>query len=83
MSNCLLCLPLHSSDHDLGVANPEVTDVDRSRSTSEETGDVNLANALHLSDSEEEEELEDIIDDFADATSMETVRPVRLQSVKT
>jgi hypothetical protein len=30
-----------------------------------ERGEVNLANALDLSESEEEEELEDIIDDFA------------------
>jgi len=29
------------------------------------TGDVNLANALDLSESEEEEELEDLIEDFA------------------
>ena len=40
----------------------------------EETSKVNLANAVHLSDSEEEEEMEDIIDDFALNMSMDTVR---------
>lgn len=44
--------------------------------TMEEAGDnkVNLANALNLSDSEEEEELEDIIEDFAQAMDMDLVR---------
>ena len=40
----------------------------------EEPEKINLANAVHLSDSEEEEELEDIIDDFATAMNMETAR---------
>jgi DNA-directed RNA polymerase III subunit RPC4 len=31
----------------------------------DDVGDINLANALDLSESEEEEELEDIIDDFS------------------
>ena len=39
-------------------------DVDREASTEEE---VNMANAVDLSESESEEELEDIIDDFAQA----------------
>lgn len=38
---------------------------------------VNLANALNLSDSEEEEELEDIIEDFTQAMNMEAVSPGR------
>ncbi|OJT01890.1 hypothetical protein TRAPUB_7667 [Trametes pubescens] len=41
----------------------EAMDVDRSETPEEEQ--VNLANALDLSESEDEEELEDIIDDFA------------------
>ncbi len=35
---------------------------------------VNLANAVHLSDSEEEEEMEDIIDDFSLNMNMDIVR---------
>ncbi|TBU30650.1 RNA polymerase III RPC4-domain-containing protein [Dichomitus squalens] len=42
----------------------EVMDVDREPSPEEE---VNMANAVDLSESESEEELEDIIDDFAQA----------------
>lgn len=38
---------------------------------------VNLANAVDLSESEEEEELEDIIDDFALANDMEEVCAVK------
>ncbi|KAI0372815.1 hypothetical protein BV20DRAFT_1014934 [Pilatotrama ljubarskyi] len=41
----------------------EAMDVDRSETPEEEK--VNMANAVDLSESEEEEELEDIIDDFA------------------
>lgn len=37
-------------------------------------GRVNMANALNLSDSEEEEELEDIIEDFTANVNMEVVR---------
>lgn len=37
-------------------------------------GKVNAANALNLSDSEEEEEMEDIIDDFSRGMRMEEVR---------
>ena len=32
--------------------------------TTEVAGDVNLANAIDLSESEDEEEMEDLIDDF-------------------
>ena len=42
----------------------EAMDVDREASPEEE---VNMANAVDLSESESEEELEDIIDDFAQA----------------
>ena len=31
----------------------------------DDAGDINLANALDLSESEEEEEMEDIVDDFS------------------
>jgi DNA-directed RNA polymerase III subunit RPC4 len=31
----------------------------------DDVGDINLANALDLSESEEEEEMDDIIDDFS------------------
>ena len=37
-------------------------------------GEVNLANALDLSESEEEEELEDLIEDFALQTDLDQVR---------
>ena len=37
------------------------------------TGEVDLANALDLSDSEEEEELEDLIEDFALQADLEQV----------
>lgn len=46
-------------------------DVDRD-DTPEEA--VNMANAVDLSESEEEEELEDIIDDFAQTQVREEVR---------
>lgn len=50
-------------------------DVDRSETPEEEQ--VNLANALDLSESEDEEELEDIIDDFAQTQAAnEEVRPI-------
>lgn len=39
-----------------------------------ETGEVDLANALDLSESEEEEELEDLIDDFALLAELDQVR---------
>ena len=39
------------------------------------TGEVDLANALDLSESEEEEELEDLIEDFTLQADMEQVRP--------
>ena len=48
-------------------------DVDVDRDESPEEG-VNMANAVDLSESEEEEELEDIIDDFAQAQAQEDVR---------
>jgi len=45
------------------------------------TGEVDLANALDLSDSEEEEELEDLIEDFAQtAAAMEEVCRYNFQS---
>ena len=37
-------------------------------------GEVNLANALDLSESEEEEELEDLIEDFALQADLDQVR---------
>ena len=43
----------------------------------EEATGVNLANAVDLSESEEEEELEDIIDDFAVAMNMDMVQCCR------
>ena len=45
-----------------GVAKEEAMDVDE---TPEPEAEVNLANAVDLSESEDEEGLEDIIDDFA------------------
>jgi DNA-directed RNA polymerase III subunit RPC4 len=45
----------------------EIEEVDAS-------GEVDLANALDLSESEEDEELEDIIDDFSIQADMEQVR---------
>ena len=39
--------------------------VDGSSLAVDDVGDINLANALDLSESEEEEETEDIIDDFS------------------
>ena len=47
-----------------GVARDTAMDVD-TPDAPEDDGKVNLANAVHLSDSEEEEEMEDIIHDFA------------------
>ena len=47
-------------------------DVDRDESPEEEA--VNMANAVDLSESEEEEELEDIIDDFAQSQEQDEVR---------
>lgn len=46
-------------------------DVDREGIPDEE--EVNMANAVDLSESESEEELEDIIDDFAQAQAQEEV----------
>lgn len=51
-------------------ATTEVMDVDRSASPDQE---VNVANAVDLSESEEEEELEDIIDDFAQTQEQQEV----------
>ncbi|CAL1714722.1 unnamed protein product [Somion occarium] len=48
-----------------GVARPDVMDVDQPRE------EVNLANAIDLSESEEEEELEDIVEDFAQPATMQ------------
>ena len=48
-------------------------DVDADRDESPEEG-INMANAVDLSESEEEEELEDIIDDFAQAQAQGDVR---------
>ena len=53
-----------------GVAKEESTKSDQA---GESTG-VNLANAVDLSESEEEEELEDIIDDFNIVMNADTVR---------
>ena len=51
--------------------------------TPEPEPEVNLANAVDLSESEDEEELEDIIDDFAVAQQNieEDVRDTRLASL--
>lgn len=38
------------------------------------TGKADAGNALNLSESEEEEELEDIIEDFATQTNIDSVR---------
>lgn len=46
-------------------------DIDQEATPEEE---VNMANAVDLSESESEEELEDIIDDFAQAQEQEEVR---------
>jgi hypothetical protein len=48
----------------------EVMDIDEAAAT----GEVDLANALDLSESEEEEELEDLIEDFALQADAEQVR---------
>jgi len=48
----------------------EVLDIEEAAAT----GEVDLANALDLSESEEEEELEDLIEDFALQADMEQVR---------
>jgi hypothetical protein len=45
----------------------EVLDMEKATAA----GEVDLANALDLSESEEEEELEDIIEDFSRAEAME------------
>lgn len=57
-----------------GVAKEEAIEVDITPEPQEE---VNLANAVDLSDSEEEEELEDIIDDFAFANEAEEDTNIR------
>jgi DNA-directed RNA polymerase III subunit RPC4 len=41
----------------------------------DDTGDINLANALDLSESEEEEEMEDIIVDFSQDSEVNLLRP--------
>ncbi|KAJ3536397.1 hypothetical protein NM688_g6845 [Phlebia brevispora] len=53
-------------------AKPDEMEIDE-----EAPGKVNLANAVHLSDSEEEEEMEDIIDDFELAMNMDTETDIR------
>ncbi|KAI0741928.1 RNA polymerase III RPC4-domain-containing protein [Daedaleopsis nitida] len=58
-----------------GVTTEEVMDVDAEGSPIEE--EVNMANAVDLSESEEEEELEDIIDDFAQAQHQEEETDIR------
>ncbi|OSD03107.1 hypothetical protein PYCCODRAFT_1366257 [Trametes coccinea BRFM310] len=62
-----------------GATSAEAMDVDRQDTPGEEQ--VNMANALDLSESEDEEELEDIIDDFAQTqipTEEANVRQERL-----
>lgn len=59
-----------SNRRDEGVAKEEAMEDDSSASPQ----GVNLANAVDLSESEEEEEMEDIIDDFAVALDAESVR---------
>jgi len=51
----------------------EVVDIEEAAAT----GEVDLANALDLSDSEEEEELEDLIEDFALQADMEQDSGIR------
>ncbi|KZT10060.1 uncharacterized protein LAESUDRAFT_741655 [Laetiporus sulphureus 93-53] len=59
-----------------GVAKVEPMEVDISSAELEEE-QVNLANAVDLSESEDEEELEDIIDDFAFANDTEEAANIR------
>ena len=46
----------------------------------DDVGDINLANALDLSESEEEEEMEDIIDDFSRDREVNRWAPRRILS---
>ncbi|KAI0060961.1 hypothetical protein BV25DRAFT_1858047 [Artomyces pyxidatus] len=48
-----------------GVAPADAMEVEDRTPVAEEAGDVNLANALDLSESEDEEEMEDLVEDFA------------------
>ncbi|CCM02436.1 uncharacterized protein FIBRA_04535 [Fibroporia radiculosa] len=63
----------HEDKKRKGVAKPEAMDVD----VTPEPAEVNLANAVDLSESEEEEELEDIIDDFALGNDVEEDSNIR------
>lgn len=45
-------------------------DVDMEEQVPESKEKINMANAVDLSESEDEEELEDIVDDFAPSDSM-------------
>ena len=57
----------------------EIMDTDNSPPPNEEAGDVNLANAVDLSESEDEEEIEDLVDDFSMANlEREEVRHLKL-----
>lgn len=51
------------------VGGEQIIDVEKAA----EAGEVNLANALDLSESEEEEEMEDLVEDFAMRAEMEQV----------
>ncbi|KAI0792122.1 RNA polymerase III RPC4-domain-containing protein [Abortiporus biennis] len=57
-----------------GKAKAEAMEIDEEPHVAEE---VNLANALDLSESEDEEELEDIIQDFATYADLEADSPIR------
>ena len=46
----------------------------------DDVGDIDLANALNLSESEEEEEMEDIIDDFSQGREEVNRRPLAVLS---
>jgi DNA-directed RNA polymerase III subunit RPC4 len=59
---------------ELVVAREESMTVDQT----EQAAGINLANAVDLSESEEEEDLEDIIDDFAVSMDMESVQSYAL-----
>ena len=73
MSLIPYCIISHPQSDHTGVARDKSASMEIVEEDDESK--VNLANAVHLSDSEEEEEMEDIIDDFANAMYIDPVRP--------